>query len=311
MSGSFPGLTRFLEPASPEGGEYAQVMSDTSDPTVPLSDLPSHRLAYQDPDFLGRPEIRSYRLALEYAKPQLMQLQMNVKSTIVVFGSARIPSPEDAERACAGAREAVAGAPDDPDARAALTRALKLSELVPYYQEARRFASMAAKYERADEPHDFVVTTGGGPGIMEAANRGASESGQATMAFNIEIEHEQVPNPYITPELCFNFHYFAMRKMHFLLRARAMVAFPGGFGTLDELFETLTLIQTGKMRRIPVVIFGRAWWSQVVNLEALAAAGTISSTDLELISWADTAAQAWEAIDHFYESRPATEDSPF
>jgi len=145
---------------------------------------------------------------------------------------------------------------------------------------------------------------------MEAANRGASESGQATMAFNIEIEHEQKPNPYITPELCFNFHYFAMRRMHFLLRARAMVAFPGGLGTLDEVFEAWTLIQTGKMRRIPVVIFGRAWWSQVVNFDALVAAGTISRADLDLINWADTAAQAWEAIDRFYELHPTSEDTP-
>ena len=285
-------------------------MSDPNDTSSPSPDLPSHRLAFRDPEFLGRPELRSYRLALEYAKPQLMQREMNVQSTIVVFGSARIPSPRESERACAGAREAVSRTPDDPDARAALARALRLAELVPYYQEARRFASMAAKYQREGEPYDFVVTTGGGPGIMEAANRGASESGQSTMAFNIEIEHEQVPNPYITPELCFNFHYFAMRKMHFLLRARAMVAFTGGFGTLDELFETLTLIQTGKMRRIPVVIFGQAWWSQVINLEALVAAGTISAADLRLISWADSAVEAWEAINCFYESETPCEDSP-
>ncbi len=285
-------------------------MSDDSDPSAPLCDLPSHRLAFQDPDFLGRPQVRSFRLALEYAKPQLMQLEMDIQSTIVVFGSARIPSPEAAEEARSRTQEALDAAPEDLDARAAHAHALSLGELVPYYEEARRFASMAAKYQREGAPHDFVVTTGGGPGIMEAANRGASESGQTTMAFNIEIEHEQHPNPYITPELCFNFHYFAMRKMHFLLRARAMVAFPGGFGTLDELFETLTLIQTGKMRRIPVVIFGQAWWSQVVNLEALAAAGTISPADLDLISWADTAAEAWAAIDRFYEAYPASEDSP-
>ena len=293
------------------GGGYADAMSDSSDASDPLSDLPSHRLAFRDPDFLNRPEVRSYRLALEYAKPQLIQLEMNVKSTIVVFGSARIPSPDDSKRACSRAREAVSLAPADPQARATLARELRLSELVPYYQEARRFASMAAKYQQAGEPYDFVVTTGGGPGIMEAANRGASESDQATMAFNIEIEHEQAPNPYITPELCFNFHYFAMRKMHFLLRARAMVAFPGGFGTLDELFEALTLIQTGKMQRIPVVIFGQDWWSQVVNFDALVATGTISATDLDLINWADTAAEAWDAIDRFYELHPPYDDASF
>lgn len=276
-----------------------------------LSDLPSHRIAFEDLDFLNRPEIRSYRLALEYAKPQLMQRDMNVQSTIVVFGSARVPSPEQAATARQAAEAALAADPDDAIAMAELERQHRLAELVPYYQEARRFASLADKYQQPGKPYDYVVTTGGGPGIMEAANRGAAEAGLRTMAFNIEIPHEQEPNPYITPELCFNFHYFAMRKMHFLLRARAMACFPGGYGTMDELFETLTLIQTGKMQRIPVVIFGREWWSRILDLDALAAARTISPADLELIQWADSAEQAWEAIERYYETHPAPKDSPF
>ncbi|NKB88634.1 MAG: hypothetical protein GKS06_10480 [Acidobacteria bacterium] len=265
-----------------------------------LRDAPSFKIAFRDADFLERPEVRSYRLALEYAKPQLAQQEMNVNSTLVVFGSARIPSPEASAAALTSAREALDAAPDDDAAQAALARAEKLDAMVPFYQEARRFAAGAACYQTPGEPYDFVVTTGGGPGIMEAANRGAFEAGLKTMAFNIEIPHEQDPNPYVTPELCFNFHYFAIRKMHFLLRARAMAAFPGGYGTMDELFETLTLIQTGKMERIPIVLFGRDWWSRFMRIESLVEAGTISLDDPDLVKWVDTAEEGWAAIEEFY-----------
>jgi hypothetical protein len=236
-------------------------------------DSPSFRIAFEDLDFLA----------------------------LVVFGSARIPSPEASEQALAESRAALAAKPDDAAAIAAVTRAERLDELVPFYQEARKFAGMAERYQTPGEPYDFVVTTGGGPGIMEAANRGAAEAGLETMAFNIEIEHEQDPNPYITPELCFNFHYFAIRKMHFLLRARAMAAFPGGYGTMDELFETLTLIQTGKMAAIPIVLFGRAWWDKFMQIDALVEAGTIGPLDPDLIRWVDTAEEGWEAIERFYD----------
>jgi len=270
-------------------------------------DAPSYRIAFEDVEFLQRPEVRSYRLALEYVKPQLIQRDMHVNSTIVVFGSARIPSPESSEAALAAAREGLESRPDDDDAQAALRRAEQMATMVPFYQEARRFAAMAERYQTPGEPYDFVVTTGGGPGIMEAANRGAAEAGMKTMAFNIVLEHEQEPNPYVTPELCFNFQYFAIRKMHFMLRAKAMVAFPGGYGTMDELFEGLTLIQTGKMPAIPIVLFGREWWKRFMRIDSLVEAGTIGLDDPELFTCVDTAEEAWEAIYDFYDAATDTE----
>jgi uncharacterized protein (TIGR00730 family) len=267
-------------------------------------DAPSYKIAFEDVEFLGRPEVRSYRLALEYLKPQLIQRDMHVKSTIVVFGSARIPSPEGSEADLAAAQAGLEARPDDDDAQAALRRARQMATMVPFYQEARRFAAMAERYQKPGEPYDFVVTTGGGPGIMEAANRGAAEAGLKTMAFNIVLEHEQEPNPYVTPELCFNFQYFAIRKMHFMLRAKAMVAFPGGYGTMDELFEGLTLIQTGKMPAIPIVLFGREWWERFMRIDSLVEAGTIGTDDPDLFTCVDTAEEAWEAIHEFYDAAP-------
>ena len=267
------------------------------------SESPSYRIAFEDVEFLGRPEVRSYRLALEYVKPQVIQNDMHVNSTIVVFGSARIPSPERSQAALAEAEAGLAAQPGDAGAGAALERARQMAVLVPYYQEARKFAAMAERYQTPGEPYDFVVTTGGGPGIMEAANRGAAEAGLKTMALNIVIEHEQEPNPYVTPELCFNFQYFAIRKMHFMLRARALAAFPGGYGTMDELFEALTLIQTGKMPAIPIVLFGREWWERFMRIDSLVEAGTIGVDDPELFSCVDTAAEGWAAIDAFYAAR--------
>jgi len=271
-------------------------------------DLPSHRLAFRDVDFIDRAELRSYRLALEYLKPQLWQNDLGVVSTIVVFGSARVPEPADAEQMMEQARQAVEEDPDDPEAASAVERAKRLTELSGYYEQARRFAGLVSEYNQGHTPYEFVITTGGGPGIMEAANRGASERGLKTMGFNIEIPHEQAPNPWITPELCFNFHYFAIRKMHLLLKARALVIFPGGFGTMDELFEALTLIQTAKIPRFPIVLFGREYWSKVVNLEAMAEAGTIDPRDLDLVEWVDSAEQAWECIQTFWSSRSGTDD---
>lgn len=266
-----------------------------------LKDLSSYRLAFEDTDFLSRAELRSYRLGLEYAKAQLMQREMQVESTIVVFGSARVPSPETAVEREREAEEALAANPDDPQARVEYERVRSRCAMVRHYQEARRFAALVAQSSQGRYPGEFVITTGGGPGIMEAANRGADEIGFKTMGLNIKIEHEQAPNPYITPELCFNFHYFAMRKMHLLLRAKAVVIFPGGFGTMDELFEALTLIQTGKMKRIPIVVFAKEYWSEVFNLQAMVSAGTINAADVDLIDWADTAEEAWEAIHRFYD----------
>ena len=267
-------------------------------------DSPSYRIAFEDLEFLGRPEVRSYRLALEYVKPQLVQRDMNVHSTIVVFGSARIPSPESSTAGLVAAESALDARPDDPDAQAELHRVQQLATMVPFYQEARKFAAMAERYQKPGEPYDFVVTTGGGPGIMEAANRGAAEAGLKTMALNIVIEHEQEPNPYVTPELCFNFQYFAIRKMHFMLRAKALAAFPGGYGTMDELFEALTLIQTGKMPAIPIILFGREWWKRFMRIDSLVEAGTIGLDDPNLFSCVDTAEEGWAAISAFYADEP-------
>ncbi len=228
-----------------------------------LSELPSHRLAYEDVEFLHREELRPLRLQLELLKPELLQQEQGVVSTIVVFGSART----------------------DPGGRGAR-----------YYEEARRFAAMVSEHCQARGIRKFVITTGGGPGIMEAANRGAHEVGAKSIGLNIEIPHEQVPNPYVTPELCFSFHYFAIRKMHFLLRAKALVIFPGGFGTLDELFDALTLIQTGKMEPMPVVLVGNEYWSNVLNLDYMVEQGTISGQDLDIISRVDSAEEAWQVI---------------
>ena len=257
-----------------------------------LSESPPHRLAYRDLDFLERSELRGTRLGLEYLKPQLGQRELGIESTVVVFGSARTPSPELLEHADAVHAAGPDAMPEDPYQAGVLERARKHRDMVRYYEDARWFASLAKEYA----PASCVITTGGGPGIMEAANRGAHEAGCKTMAFNIQIAFEQVPNPYITPELCFNFHYFAIRKMHFLLKAKALVVFPGGFGTLDELFTALTLIQTLKMPPLPIIMMGGDFWRGVVNFDTLIEVGTISPGDIELLSWADTAEEAWEII---------------
>ena len=273
-----------------------------------LKDLESYRLAFRDTDFLARSELRSYRLALEYAKPQLLQREAGVVSTIVVFGSARIPSPGRAEQLLGEAEEAVRQHPDDRTAEHRLEHARRMASLGRYYEEARRFAAMVSEQNSDAAPYEYVITTGGGPGIMEAANRGAYEAGMKTMGLNIEIPFEQTPNAYVSPELCFNFHYFALRKMHFLLKARALVIFPGGFGTLDELFDALTLIQTGKMPPIPIVMFGREYWESVVDFDALVRAGTVSPNDVALMQWADSAEDAWESIRGFWGEDPPDPD---
>jgi len=232
----------------------------------------SYRLAFADPDFLLRDELRPLRLQLELLKPELAFQEERIESTIVVFGSARTAAPEDS-----------AGSP----------------EKIALYEEARRFARMMSERKAPDGLHNVIVT-GGGPGIMEAANRGADDAGQRSVGLNIVLPHEQAPNPYATPELSFQFHYFAIRKMHFLMRARALVCFPGGFGTMDELFETLTLIQTGKVVPMPVLLFREAWWRRIVNFEAMAEEGVISPGDLDIFQFVETAEEARAAIEDFY-----------
>ena len=266
----------------------------------------SYLVAYEDIEFLNRDDLRPVRLQLELLKPELIMEEHNIVSTIVVFGSARLLSREEAEKNLSDVEKRAAANPDGPDLEKALARARCLLDNSRYYEESREFARMVSTVCQIDGRFcDFVVITGGGPGIMEAANRGAHEVGAKSIGLNITLPFEQLPNPYITPELCFQFHYFALRKMHFLLRTKALVVFPGGFGTLDEMFETLTLIQTQKMEAIPVLLFGKSFWQKAVNLPFLVEQGTISAEDLELVSYVETAAEAWQKIVDFYGIGPA------
>jgi uncharacterized protein (TIGR00730 family) len=261
---------------------------------------PSYRVAYQDVEFLSDPKMRAARIELELLKPDLILERNKVVSTIVVFGSTRIGEPAAAQRQVETARTRLAETPNDPRRQRALAHAERLAALSPYYEKARKFASLVSSQGQKDGPRKYVVVTGGGPGIMEAANRGAYEVRAKSVGLNIRLPLEQMPNPYITPELCFQFHYFAMRKFHFLLRAKAMVAFPGGFGTLDELFETLALRQTGRMQDIPIIIFGREYWEKVINFQYLADQGVVGDQDLDLIRYAETPEEAWEIILGFH-----------
>ncbi|MBO9581619.1 MAG: TIGR00730 family Rossman fold protein [Sphingobium sp.] len=257
---------------------------------TPQTASPAYRLAFQDDEFLLRQDLRPVRFQLELLKPELLLDEAKIASTFVFYGSARIPSPEDAQ--------ARIDAATDERSRHVAERLAAKSH---YYDVARELARIAAQYPvNADGWRNFVVCSGGGPSIMEAANRGAADVGAKTIGMNILLPHEQAPNRYVTPDLSFRFHYFALRKMHFTLRARALAIFPGGFGTFDEFFEVLTLIQTGKMKRIPVLLYGRDFWERVVNFEALADEGVIAHQDLELINWVETADEGWDVVDRFY-----------
>jgi uncharacterized protein (TIGR00730 family) len=261
---------------------------------------PSYELAERDLELLARAEMRPVRLQLELAKPEIELEAQGVRSTIVVFGGTQIVEPEQARRRLAEAREAAARSPGDAALAAALARAERVAAKGRFYDAAREFARIVSMAGQRGDYRDYVVVTGGGPGIMEAANRGAHDVGAKSIGFNITLPSEQIPNPYITPELCFRFHYFAVRKLHFLLRARALVAFPGGFGTMDELFETLTLRQTGRMQEIPIVLFGREYWERAVDWRFLADEGVVSEEHLAMIDWAETPQQAWDAIVRFH-----------
>jgi uncharacterized protein (TIGR00730 family) len=251
----------------------------------------AYRLAFTDTDFLLREELRPVRMQLELLKPEMVQSEQGIESTIVIFGSARLVSAEVAQRLLSDATAA-----HNADAIRIAERHVAMSR---YYEEARRFAAIVTQ-KSAGFATPLYVVTGGGPGIMEAGNRGAHEVGGKSIGLNIVLPHEQEPNPYITPELCFQFHYFGMRKMHFLMRSIALVCFPGGFGTLDEMFEALTLIQTGKCRRRPVLLFGREFWTKLVNFDWLVETGMISEVDLQLFRFVETAEEAWEMLDAEY-----------
>jgi uncharacterized protein (TIGR00730 family) len=257
---------------------------------------PSYRLAEKDVDFLGRSENRPIRMQLELLKTETLLRENQISSTVVVFGGTQIVERPHAEAKLAAARQRLAGSPDDPRLRRDVARSESILAKSRYYDEALEFARLVSSVCQTNGKCDFVVATGGGPGIMEAANRGAFEIGAKTVGFNIELPHEQEPNPYITPELCFQFHYFAMRKFHFVLRAAALVIFPGGFGTLDELFEILTLRQTGRMQEIPVILYGKDYWQRIINFPALADEGVIADDHLKLVRYADSPAEAWRLI---------------
>ncbi|MFC3713076.1 TIGR00730 family Rossman fold protein [Sphingoaurantiacus capsulatus] len=273
----------------PSASEEAQVAANPT--SVPQTEHPAYRLAFQDPDFLLREDLRAVRFQLELLKPELLLNEANIASTFVMYGSARIPSPEEQEGVLAAA---------ETDAQKRI--ADNLVAKTCYYEEARKLAQLSSQVPPdEDRKRHFVVCSGGGPSIMEAANRGAADVGAPSVGLNIVLPFEQVPNPYVTPGLSFQFHYFALRKMHFLLRARAVAAFPGGFGTFDELFELLTLVQTGKVKPMPILLFGKSFWSKVVNFEALADEGVISVNDLKLFHIVDDAEEAWAIVKKAYD----------
>src|SRR5437764_2898038 len=264
-------------------------------PSSPQTESVAYKLAFQDTDFLLREDLRPVRFQLELLKPELLLNEANIGSTFVFYGSARIPAPDMAD--------ALVAAATNPEQEAI---AQKLKAKSRYYEVARALARLASRCGCDPEgKKHFVVCSGGGPSIMEAANRGAWEEGQEPIGLNIVLPHEQLPNRYVTPDLSFQFHYFALRKMHFLLRARAVAVFPGGYGTFDEMFELLTLIQTGKVRPLPILLFGKDYWNRVVNFDAMVEEGVIAPHDLDLMHWSEDANDAWDFVTNYYAEHPA------
>lgn len=261
--------------------------------STPQTQDPAYRLAFQDMDFLLREDLRPVRFQLELLKPELVIDEAGIASTFVMYGSARIPAPDKAQ--------VLLDAATDDASRKVAERLVAKSK---YYEVARELGRLASSFPAdIDGRRHFVVCSGGGPSIMEAANRGAADVGAESIGLNIVLPHEQAPNPYVTPRLSLQFHYFALRKMHFLLHARALAAFPGGFGTFDELFELLTLIQTGKIQPIPVLLYGKEFWQRVVNFEALVEEGVVSAKDLDIFTYCETAEEGWECVQRFYQDR--------
>lgn len=281
-----------LDPQDPrlsQAWDILKAQSQSGDALAPES----NRLAFADPEFLLRRETRGIRFQLEMLKPDLAQQEQGIEHTVVVFGSARFQSQEKAQKTLEAAISA--GVAID------IKRAEALVRNAHFYEQARAFGHLIAQYSaNKHNPNKLFICTGGGPGIMEAANRGASEAGGISVGLNIALPHEQTPNPYITPELSFKFHYFALRKMHFMMRAKALVAFPGGFGTMDELFETLTLVQCKKAKPVPIVLFGTEYWKKVFHPENMLEEGVIAEEDLQLFHYVDTVEDAWEVIRAFY-----------
>ncbi len=280
----------------PSAQEIVHKTQEFKDIDSPQYLSPSYKLAFQDNEFLLRDELRPMRFQLELLKPELILQEYEITSTVVVFGSSRIPDPQSAEQAVKDIEGQLTMSSEDSILQNQLKQARKRKELSQYYLEAQDFGRLISENVQTSK---LVIITGGGPGIMEAANRGAKDCGSLSIGLNIVLPHEQFPNPYITPELSFRFHYFATRKMHFLLRAKGLVVFPGGFGTLDELFETLTLLQTKKIHPIPIVLFNKAYWNKIINFEAMVEEGTIADEDLALFHYVESAQEAWEIISNF------------
>jgi len=269
----------------------------------------AYQLAYEDMEFLASDDLRPIRLQLELLKPEQELRRQKVSSTVVVFGSARIVSQKQAQADLDELATRDTSEKDDKQHARQIAEAKNQLTQSHYYEEARRFSHIVSSRFQAEHRRDFVVVTGGGPGIMEAANRGAFEAGARSIGLNITLPHEQQPNPFISPELAFQFHYFAVRKMHFLMRAKSLVVFPGGFGTLDELFDVLTLVQTGKMALIPIVLVGKAYWQRVIDFDYLVESGYISAQDKQLLTYVDTAEEIVAVLEAFYAGRPPKEET--
>jgi uncharacterized protein (TIGR00730 family) len=289
---ALPGCALAPESGGPEAAEAVRAIIAS----------PGYRPADEDPDFLRRDDTRGARLQLDYLKPELLLRDHRVARTIVVFGGTRIEEPQAARRAVDACAAAAAANPGSAAAQRALARARRIQAKSHYYDMAREFGRLVGAAGSNAPSGRIVIMTGGGPGIMEATSRGAHDVGAPSIGLNIALQREQYPNPYVTPDLCFRFHYFAIRKLHFLLRARALVAFPGGYGTMDELFEVLTLAQTRKIRPVPVILVGEAYWRRVFDPDFLVDEGVIDPEDRELFWFAESAAEIWNDILSWYEA---------
>ena len=278
-------------------------MGEKEDLAKRLNDImehPSYRLAYLDNDFIRGEDLRPIRLELELLKPEMFLDALGIKSTIVVFGGTQVAPREQGERMMAKAKAALGKNPDDPKVQRDVIRAERVLKKSRFYEECHQFAKIVTDYNKQFRDGEFIVKTGGGPGIMEAANRGAYDAGGKSMALNITLPFEQTPNSYITPGMCFQFNYFAIRKMHFLLRAKALICFPGGFGTLDELFTTLTLRQTGRMQEIPIILYSKQYWDSIIDFQFLADEGVIQDSHLDLFQYTESPQETWEVIKDFH-----------
>lgn len=289
-----------IEPLPWEAPKAAEEDPEAPQRLKRILSSPSYRQADQDVDFLNQDDLRSFRLQVDFLKAEQLLQENKVKHSIVVFGGTRIKEPGEAKRKVEALKTVLASKPDD----AALRRKLAIAERIyaksGFYNIAREFGKLVGQSGRGSVDCQCVVMTGGGPGLMEAANRGAFDAGAMTVGLNINLPHEQFPNPYITPDLCFRFHYFAIRKLHFLLRAKALVVFPGGYGTFDELFETLTLMQTRKIQQVPVILVGECFWKEAFNIEFLIDEGVVDAEDRNLFWYAETADDIWQGIIDWY-----------